>query len=107
MDLDPTGNPITGTVTGGINPVGLTNGGVDPYSVTSSMPVSATVTLAAFPAAGPISGTSGNGTAWTLQAGMALEVDTGTGREETVVVQSVTGNTFTATFYKNHPASFT
>jgi hypothetical protein len=114
MDRDASGKVIIGT--GNINPVAFSNGGIDPYFVTSSMPLTAPVTLPNFPAAGPITGTSPNGATWTLQPGMVLEIDSlnpatgnpsGSGNDETVVVQSVSGNTFTATFYKNHPAAFT
>src|SRR5262249_46885623 len=73
MDRDPGGKVIIGT--GNINPIGLSNGGIDPYSVTSSMPLTAPVTLPNFPAAGPITGTSPNGATWTLQPGMVLEID--------------------------------
>ncbi|HWG46291.1 MAG TPA: hypothetical protein VN688_26250 [Gemmataceae bacterium] len=54
---------------------------------------------------GQMTGTSGNGRAWTIQPGMRLTVDGGD-NEETVIVTAVSSTTFTARFTHSHAAGF-
>jgi hypothetical protein len=99
MDVDATGQPLTGTsTTGAITPVVITGN-----FVTQSTPVTATINLSATTVKGS------NGVTFTLLPNQtySLEVDTGSGNEETVsATMNGAGNAFTATFYKNHPATF-
>jgi hypothetical protein len=108
MDVDATtGNALMGTsVDSNGNAVAINPVSPWPISgnvVTQSTPVTATVNLSSNKVIGS------NGATFTLLANQTytLEVDTGSGNDETVsATMNAAGTAFTATFYKNHPATF-
>ncbi|MCZ8512415.1 hypothetical protein O9H85_08205 [Paenibacillus filicis] len=106
--LNTTGNLDRQRETGidGIPALGIATGTqqlASSFSTTSTTSVTAGQTVSVTPAA--MSGTV-QGSAWSIQVGSVLVVDTGASKE-TVVVTAVTSNTFTAKFNNAHSGTWT